>query len=307
MAVTRDIFLTGGTGFFGKSILSLVLRGKLSGGYRFTVLSRDPAAFKNRCPEFAELDNVRFISGDVRDFAFPDGEFDTVIHGAAPAVTTLAPGEMRSIILQGTQRVLDFAGRCGARTLMMISSGGVYGVQPPQIPALAEDHPCRPVTEYGIAKLEAEKRCLDSCLRQVVVPRCFAFAGPYLNRDIHFAIGNFIRDALEKRPVVVNGDGTPLRSYLYADDLVEWLFALLECGRGRLICNVGSAEAVSISELANIVRDELNPGGEVRVLGIPDPAKAIGRYVPSIKLAESLGLRVKVGLREAIRRSAGVI
>ena len=260
-----------------------------------------------RCPEFAELPNVRFVAGDVRDFAFPDGEFDTVIHGAAPAVTTLAPGEMRSIITEGTRRVLDFAARRGARTLMMISSGGVYGVQAPELPALAEDHQCRPVTEYGIAKLDAEKLCLDSGIARVVVPRCFAFVGPYLNRDIHFAIGNFIRDALEKRPIVVNGDGTPLRTYLYADDLVEWLFALLGCGRDRLICNVGSGEAVSIAELAKIVRDELNPGGEVRVLGIPDPAKAIGRYVPSIKLAESLGLRVKVDLREAIRRSAGVI
>ena len=307
MAVTRDIFLTGGTGFFGKSILAMVLRGKLSGEYRFTVLSRDPAAFKRRCPELAALANVRFVFGDVRDFAFPDGEFDTVIHGAAPAVTTLAPGEMRSIIELGTQRVLEFSGRCGARTLMMISSGGVYGVQPPEVSALSEDAPCRPVTEYGIAKLEAEKRCLDSCLDRVVVPRCFAFVGPYLNRDIHFAIGNFIRDALARKPVVVNGDGTPLRTYLYADDLVEWLFALLECGRDRLICNVGSDEAVSIAELAKIVRDELNPGGEVRVMERPDPAKAIGRYVPSIKLAESLGLRVKVGLREAIRRSAGVI
>ena len=307
MTVTRNIFLTGGTGFFGKSILSMVLRGKLSRGYRFTVLSRDPVAFLRRCPEFAGLPEVRFVTGDVRDFAFPAGEFDTVIHGAAPAVTTLAPGEMRSIIMEGTQRVLEFALRCGARTLMMISSGGVYGVQSPQVPALTEEHPCRPVTEYGIAKLDAEKLCLDSCLRQVVVPRCFAFTGPYLNRDIHFAVGNFIRDALARKPVVVNGDGTPLRTYLYADDLVEWLFALLECGRDRLICNVGSDEAVSIAELAKIVRDELNPGGEVRVLGRPDPAKAIGRYVPSIKLAQSLGLRVKVDLREAIRLSAGVI
>ena len=303
----RNIFLTGGTGFFGSSILSMLRRGLLPETYRFTVLSRDPAAFLDRCPEFARVPNVRFVAGDVRGFDFPTETFDTVIHGAAPAVTTLAPGEMRSIIMTGTRRVLDLAARCGAETLMMISSGGVYGVQPPEVPALAEDHPCRPVTEYGIAKLDAEKLCLDSCLRQVIVPRCFAFTGPYLNRDIHFAVGNFIRDALGKKPVVVNGDGTPLRTYLYADDLVEWLFGLLECGRTRLVCNVGSDEAVSISELARIVRDELNPGGEVRIMGMPDHAKAIGRYVPSIKLAKSLGLRVKVALREAVRRSAGVI
>ena len=300
----RRIFITGGTGFFGRSILSMLKRGFLP-DTEFVLLSRDPKRFENSVPELAKLPKVRFVVGDVRDFPFPAEHFDFVIHGAAPALTSLPPGEQRSIILDGGRRVLEFAERCGAERVMMISSGAVYGVQPPELEKMPEDFPCRPVTEYGIAKLEAERMFLSSGI-PVAIPRCFAFTGPYLNRNIHFAIGNFIRDALAGGPVVVKGDGTPLRSYLYADDLVEWLFALLAAAEENSVCNVGSDRALSIIELAHAVCRALGKTVPVTVSCAPSPGAAPARYVPDIRRAGTLGLRVKVGLEEAIRRSAGV-
>ena len=77
-----------------------------------------------------------------------------------------------------------------------------------------ENFPCNPVTEYGIAKKEAENMCLDSGI-STRIARCFAFVGPRLALDIHFAIGNFIRNGLNKEKIIINGDGTPYRSYLY--------------------------------------------------------------------------------------------
>ena len=300
----RRIFVTGGTGFFGKSILSMVKRGFLP-ETEFVLLSRDPGRFASGAPELAKLPNVRFVVGDVRDFPFPAERFDFVIHGAAPALTSLPVGEQRSIILDGGRRVLEFTERCGAARVMMISSGAVYGVQPPELERIPEDFPCRPATEYGIAKLEAERMFLESGI-PAAIPRCFAFTGPYLNRDIHFAIGNFIRDALAGEAVVVKGDGTPFRSYLYADDLVEWLFALLAASEEKLVCNVGSDRAVSICELAYTVCRALGKKLPVRVSTPPVPGAAAARYVPDIRRAGELGLRVKVDLEEAIRRSAGV-
>ena len=298
----RKVFVTGGTGFFGKSIFDLLARGFLS-DTQFVVLSRDPQRFSSEYPQFSALDNVRFVPGDVRDFEFPDEKFDFIIHAATPAVTTLAPGEMRSIILGGMHRVLDFARKCQAERLLFTSSGAVYGIQEPECLNIDEEHPCHPLTEYGIAKLEAENLCRYSCV-DVLVARCFAFTGPHLNRDIHFAIGNFMRDALEGKDIIIKGDGTPLRSYLYADDLVEWLFTILAHGEPHRPYNVGSPSAVSIAELARLVASRINPGSQVKIMGTPVPGIPASRYVPDISRAQKeLQLEVKVSLEEAIDRS----
>lgn len=301
MSELKRIFLSGGTGFFGKSILSM-LRRNFMPETDFVILSRNPQQFLAQCPEFGGLPHVTFVRGDVRDFEFPSGRFDAVIHAATPAVTTLAPGEMRSIILDGTRRMIEFARQCEARKLMMTSSGAVYGVQPPELAGFPEDFPCHPISEYGIAKLEAEKMCLDSGIF-TLLPRCFAFVGPYLNREIHFAIGNFIRDAKENRPIEINGDGMPFRSYLYADDLVEWLFAILERGEAGSVYNVGSDEAVSIADLAQRVRRVLGSTSEIVIHGTPVPGTLPPRYVPDITRAKKLGLSVTVPLDEAIENS----
>ena len=303
-SVASKIFLTGGTGFFGRSILSCLRRGLLPQGTEFVILSRTPEKFLAAYPEFAGLPGVRHIAGDVRNFSFPDEGFDAVIHAATPAVTTLAPGEMRSIVVDGTRRAAEFARFCGAKKLLLTSSGAVYGVQPPELKNIPEDFPCRPVTEYGIAKLEAENICADSGV-PALIARCFAFAGPYLDRDIHFAFGNFLRDALAGQPIVIRGDGTPLRSYLYADDLVTWLFEILEKGTSGRPVNVGSPTAVSIAELAETIREVLRAPVEVVVMEKPVPGRLPARYVPSVERAErELGLTVSTSLADAIRLSA---
>lgn len=298
-----SVFLTGGTGFFGKSILSMLKRG-FGRGLSFTILSRDPEAFLVRNPEFRGLGQVEFIAGDVRDFPFPDRSFDFVLHAAAPA-RAMPPGVERDIILTGTRRVLDFAKWCHAGRLLFVSSGAVYGPQPPELEQIPEDFPCHPVTEYGIAKFEAERMCLESGI-ETVIARCFAFTGPYLKRDIHFAIGNFIRDCLANHDIEIKGDGTPYRSYLYADDLVEWLFRTLFEGRAGHAYNIGSDRAVSIRELAETVRDVLHSRSEIVVRGIPVPGKPAVRYVPDVsKITDELEVKRRFELEEAIRLSAG--
>lgn len=299
---SKRIFLTGGTGFFGKSILDQCRRGALADN-TIMVLSRNPEAFRQAWPSLAGLPNVRLVAGDVRTFALPGARFDLIIHAATP-IQDPPPEGQRDIILRGTEQVLRFAQQCGAEKILFTSSGEVYGPQPPGVDKIPETFPCRPVTEYGIAKYAAEQMLVASGIHTVIA-RCFAFTGPYLNRHLHFAIGNFIRDCLAGTDIIIRGDGTPYRSYLYADDLVDWLLALLDRGESSRPYNVGSEAALTILELAHQVRVALGTANDIQVLRVPDPAKAPSRYVPlTERIRRELGVAETVALPEAIRRSA---
>ena len=295
-----NLFLTGGTGFFGKSILSMLKRGFYS-EYKLTILSRNPQKFLLENQEFCDLE-INYVQGDVRDFRFPTGHFDCILHAGTPAME-MPPGVERDIILKGTEHTLDFARHCGATKFMFVSSGAVYGVQPPEMENISESFPCNPNTEYGIAKLEAEHMCMASGI-YTIIPRCFAFIGPYLNRNIHFAIGNFIRDALKGKEIVINGDGRPFRSYMFADDLVAWLMTMLENGENGIPYNVGSDEPISILSLAERVKDVLQSSAEIIVKQRINNNAKPPRYVPDIQLAKhSLGLTLDTPLNSAIALS----
>ncbi|NEU12962.1 NAD(P)-dependent oxidoreductase [Methylobacterium sp. BTF04] len=308
------LFVTGGTGFFGRWLVALMARARqrLDLDLSIAVLSRDPAAFAVRYPGLAS--EVRLVAGDVRDFPSPEGRFTHLIHAATDTVSPDdAVLDQVGSIIDGTRRVLAFAARAGVRRLLYVSSGAIYGRQPPDLPTIPETYagacdPLDPRSAYGQAKRLAEQLCAIANARgdtEAVVARAFAFVGPGLPLDAHFAIGNFIRDALGGGTIVVAGDGRPLRSYLYAGDLAAWLVTLLVRGNAGEAYNVGSDHAVDIAALARRV-GALIPaanGVEIRGQAVGDPARE--RYVPSIAKARGqLGLDVWTPLDAAIVKTA---
>lgn len=300
----KRIFITGGTGFFGKSMLDYRMRHPEWewANAKWVILSRSPEKFQSSFPELAGQPGVSFVAGDVRNFAFAEGRFDAIIHAATSAVTTLPDEEMTSVIVDGVRHVAEFARAVGCGTLLFTSSGAVYG---PRTSPAREDDTCKPATAYGRGKLMAERMLIESGI-DIKIARCFAFVGKYLDRNIHYAIGNFIRDCMAGRPIVVNGDGTPLRSYLYADDLVEWLFRILSDGKPGCPYNVGSDKAISIRELAETVRSVLGNDSKVSVKGTQTNSPP-SVYVPNVARARrELSLAVRTGLEEAIARTTGI-
>lgn len=274
----KRIFITGGTGFFGKSLLM-----------HCNDLKRNKIVLLSR--------NQGDIIGDVRDFKYPGGDFDYIYHGAATSSKIIPDEEMKSVIVEGTRHVLKFAKKTSAK-LLFVSSGAVYGKH---IIPINEEMLCTPDTVYGRAKFEAEQMCLDSGI-PCSIARCFAFIGEYLPLDTHFAIGNFIRDCLNNEPIRIKGDGTPLRTYLYAGDLAHWLWTILINGENGRSYNVGSDHIISIGELAKIVREVANTKNEIYTLS--DPFGIPQCYIPDIRRAHSeLGLNVKVLLKEAIQKT----
>ncbi len=332
LAHTRDVweemrgqrvFITGGTGFFGCWLVESFchVNRALGLGARASVLSRDPAKFATKCPHLANDPAVALHSGDVRDFEFPAGEFGYVIHAATEASAKQAaeePLEMLSTILAGTERVLQFAAACGARKFLLTSSGAVYGRQPAEMAHVPESYGGAPDaldvgSVYAEGKRASELMCAlyQKTARakgvefEAKIARCWAFCGPHLPLDAHFAIGNFIGDVLAGRSISIGGDGTPRRSYLYGADLAIWLWAMLFRAPALKAINVGSAHDVSILELAQTVAAALDPATEITVAKQAVAGAAPARYVPSVARAEELlGLRETVGLAESIRRTA---
>jgi nucleoside-diphosphate-sugar epimerase len=282
----QRILITGGTGFFGKSILA-DWRNAQRPGTELVILSRQPDAFLAKNPSFQDLQGVSFVSGDIRNFAFPEGDFSAVIHAATPARQFIDEKELASIILNGSKRVLEFCKTRSIPKLLYISSGAVYGEMPAGVKQMSESLLCQPQTVYGKSKLDAENLCLDSGVA-CAIARCFAFVGEYLPLNLHFAIGNFILDCLLQRPIHIKGDGTASRSYLYAGDLVRQLWALLSCCKSQLIVNIGSDRAVSIKELAELVRNCAGSKNEIIVSNLPGLPRTSNCYIPDISLARNL-------------------
>lgn len=312
------LFLTGGTGFFGTWLLESFIHAEraLGLGLRAVVLSRDPELFRASHPLLAASAPLSFVAGDVRDFAFPAGEFSHVLHAATTASAALNaenPKEMRDVIVRGTKRVLDFTAACGARRLLLVSSGAVYGRQRPEATHVAEDDrgltaPIEPPSAYAAGKREAERLCFEAVGRRglkSVVARGFAFLGPHLPFDAHYAAGNFLRDVLRGGPIMVSGDGTACRSYLYASDLTTWLWTILARGTSGQAYNVGSENRITVAELARAVASVVAPDAEVRIAKRIVPGTVSEQYVPCTRRArEELGLRETVNLEEGIRRTA---
>ncbi len=318
MSTSSHLLLTGGTGFFGRALLRTWLDAFETGGAfpMVTVLSRSPSGFVDRYPEFSNLPWLRFQVGDICEpDTLPWGDsFSHILHAAADSTLgpQLSPLQRFHQIVAGTRNLLEYAVACGARRFLLASSGGVYGPQPPAMERIPEDYhgmpdPLNPANAYSVAKRAAEHLCAlyqDAHDIEVVIARCFAFVGQDLPLDVHFAIGNFIRDALHGDSIQVSGDGAPLRTYLDQEDLAHWLLTLLERGRSGAAYNVGSDEVVSIAELAHRVRDLLAPGKPVEIRGQSDDMQGRNRYVPDIRKArKELGLTVRIPLAEAIRRA----
>lgn len=308
-------FITGGTGFIGSWLLETLRHANHKGvaNVQATVLTRDIDAFRQRSPQLAGEPNFHFIQGGVADFAIPATPFTHVIHAATEASNRYQTNPMRlfDTVITGTRRVLQLALASGKPRVLNLSSGAIYGA-PSGVEKLNEQWAgapdCRnPDAAYAEAKRCAETICAVHARHYhlpVVTARVFTLIGPYMPLDEQFAAGNFLRDALAGNPVTVRGDGTALRSYLYAGDLVVWLLNLLQQGDIGQAYNVGSDACVSIATLAELTAT-IAGNGTYEVLKKPVPGAPPARYLPDTRLIRStLGVEETVTLAQALERSA---
>ena len=309
------LLITGGTGFFGRALLRCWLREEAVGNKvpEVTIVTRSPDGFLESYPEFSTKSWLTLHESNILDYqSLPlDACITHILHAATEStVGPSIPAPQRyDEIVNGTRNILDYAVKNNVKRVLLTSSGGVYGPQPATMQEIPEGYmgmpdPLDPLNAYSMGKRAAEHLCglyNDHYGIKTVIARCFAFVGEDLPLNAHFAIGNFIQDALYSNEINVAGDGTPLRSYMNQADLSRWLLCILDKGAPGHAYNVGSDQAISISELAHLVRDILSPNKPVVFRNTENCFQGRNVYIPDINKAKTeLNLKLTIPLYKSI-------
>ena len=151
---------------------------------------------------------------------------------------------------------------CNPHRIVYASSGAVYAKE---------------LNDYGRGKIDAENALMASGM-DVRIARLFTFCAPFMRMD-QKAVVNFVRNAMDGKPLFVAGDGSTVRSYMYGVDLAVWLWQIMLHGDYLSIYNVGSERPIEILKLAQTVREIINPDVPIEVLYDQKP-EYFKRYVP---------------------------
>lgn len=312
------IFITGGTGLFGIWMVSALLKANLDFNLwlKITILTRNLDEFKSRHPTIASARNVHILIGDVVNFEFPQERYDYLFHFATTTASATFNGEDQlkkmEMLYFGTKHVLDFAVAAGVKKVLFTSSGVVYGAIGAERDGVAENYHgapdvSRPDAALGEGKRIAEYLCAyyqEKYGIRYAIARCFSFVGPLLPLNLHYAIGNFIKNCIHNEEIVITGDGSPVRSYLYMGDATNWLIRLMLSDKNKSIHNVGSSRSISIENLARLTKDVLASKSKVTIKALQ--TSDVGNfarnfYIPDIslikrdfKITESISLEKSI-------------
>lgn len=311
-----SILVTGGTGFVGAWVSEMLacLNDDWDFRSRVTMLARSPSAPSGRLSHLLARKDFRYLRQDVVFLGEIPRETNWLIHAAGTPdsrVHSTNPVETISTFVVGTLNVVkgldplsDF------RRMLHLSSASVLGGGSSSRDGVPHGiiSPLSSAAVYVEAKRCAEAVCSAARTQKrlpLTVARPFAFIGPYQGLDCPWALNNFLDDALHGRPIRVQGDGETVRSYLYGSDMAFWVLRMLSAEGGlNAVWNLGSSEAVTLRELAELVSAAVSPSPPVLLrtaTGLNHPAT---RWVADLSAVESaLGLDARVPLREAVSKT----
>jgi UDP-glucose 4-epimerase len=295
----RHVLVTGGAGFVGSHIVDgLVGRGD-------TVVVVDDLSTGDRANVRAGVDLrvVDISDGPALGRAVEGERFDAVVHCAAKTkvVQSMEQADLyRRVIVDGTRNVVDAALATGARDLVNLSTGGaIYGETPD---CAHEETELHPPSNYGRFKAEAEEIVRGAALRGITLRLANAY-GPRQRQDLEGGvIAIFLGAWRRKEPLVVYGDGTAQRDYVYVSDICDAVTSTLESGAAG-VYNIGTGVATSVNELVEVMSAVLGPPPAIR--RDPPRSSEVQRSCLDIGKAARDGLwRPRTDLREGIEKTA---
>lgn len=254
----NNVLITGGCGFVGANLVAHLLA---TGRYAIAVLDNESLGKR----EFLGDADVEFISGDVRDEALLAKILpgrDAVIHLAADTRvmdSIAAPTFNFEVNVVGTFRLLEAMRVAGVKRFINASTGGaILGEVPPPV---HEEMVPRPASPYGASKLAVEGYCSAFSQSYGMHAVSLRFSNVYGPRSFHkgSVVAHFLKQVLTGNELVVYGDGSQTRDYVYVEDLCDGIRRAVEGDRAGVF-QLGTGIPTDLNHLIGAVSDVVGPG-----------------------------------------------
>lgn len=313
----KALLILGGTGLFGKTLLPALLKEIEINNIKtkIYVITRNK---NNALANIPVLSNAIF---DLIEFDFLHGsdfkctiKCSYILHMAATAAHETFSGisqiKKYQLLVNSTNFITKLITNMPIKRVVFVSSGIAYGdVVKYSEGSFGVINHLDPSSSLALGKVTSEyilKNICDKTNTELKIARCFSFISKFLPLDIHYAIGNFVKAAIDGKDIIIRGDGKDIRSYQHVEDAVAWISYLMTNKNAPLILNIGSDKSISIENLAFLVKRLVNQNCEVVIQNKNPPIDNRRRlsYVPCLDLAYDLGLEQRKSLEYSINELA---
>ena len=296
------ILVTGGAGFIGSHVADALLER----GHAVDVIDNLSSGRRRNVPDGAHLHAVDIRSEDAAAL-IAERSYDVLVHHAAQMDvrrSVEAPGMDADVNIRGFLNLMEAGRRNGLQKAIVASSGGaIYGE--PQYSPQDVDHPCHPLSPYGVAKLATEKYLNFYREAYGIVGISLRYANIYGPRQSAQGEGGvvaiFTRQMLTGEQPTINGGGEQTRDYVYVGDVVRANIAALMHDQSGTF-NVGTGRETSVNDLFHIIEAQINADVDP-MHGPPKPGEQERSVLGYAQTTDRLGWEPQITVEEGVART----
>ena len=318
----KTILISGASGFLPAYLVDYFLyQNKINTSQNTIVIGivRDMKKAERRFKHWKNFNFLKLFAQDVSEYFNYNDKIDFIIHAASQAspkfygidpVGTLSPN------ILGTYNLLKLASEKKCSSFLFFSSGEVYGQLNKSEDKINEDSygiidPLNLRSCYSESKKMGENICISWSNQFNInckIVRPFHTYGPGMSLNDGRVFADFVSNVVNKKDIIINGDGKAIRSYCYIKDATIGFLKVLIQGNNREAYNIGNpSQTFNVLELANIIL-ELSDKSKTNIIfkNIKGKGYLKSEYlkvVPNIKKINTLNWYPKTTVREGFKRT----